>query len=375
MVLEGSSIAAILTGVLALAGALGAAYMSGWNDRRTQRRKNRKALARYAVPLLISAWDLANWLYDIMEEANYSPRRCAAYGNGWNSEFTSYLIGSYFAAVHILRLKTHFLAHIKGTQGDALKRLLWKIQDEFVTMNYEDRESLEMRWFEGDILAVQEIMTEDCDLDGDGVKGEMQTIPWIDFQKMYAPKEDGSQSELKKTFDWYETEFQRVVYRRFKHLYSTKWTNDVNPQQAVQGEVDVIGRTTNEEFLEEERLITKEAKGNPNARLVIPDHRIRRLQHLLSDLVITLDEVSRMKFNRPIRRCGMLATDSSDRVPCDCRDIECNPKQQDFEHRQLHDLKSGAATRFYSARRTPTWPNTVGPKKAATTKTEEKYTV
>ena len=112
--LEGSSIAAILTGVLALVGALATAYMLGWNEHRLQARKNRKALARYAVPLLIASWDLANWLYDITHELNYSPQRCRAYGSGWTSQFTSYLIGQYFASIHILRVKTHFLAHIKG---------------------------------------------------------------------------------------------------------------------------------------------------------------------------------------------------------------------------------------------------------------------
>lgn len=365
--LDGSSIAAILTGILALTGALATAYMSGWNERRTQRRKNRKALARYAVPLLIAAWDLANWFYDILEEPNYSPQRCAAYGNGWNSKFTSYLLGQYFAGVHILRIKTHFLAHIKGSQGDALKKLLWKIQDEFVTMDYEDRESLEMRWFEGDILAVQEHMTEDADLDGDGIKGEMQTIGWNDFQKAYASESTGDSElpNLKETFEWYENEFQRVVYRRFKQLYTTKWTNDTNPQQPEHISGIEVDKITNDRFLEEEKVIEKERKGNPNARLVIPDHRIRRLQHLLSDLVIALDEVSRMKFNRPVRRCEMVGLDSTDRIPCDCNAVKCNPKQQDFEHRQLQD--PGIATRLYSARRTPTWPITIGPKKKTAT--------
>lgn len=91
--LDGSSIAAILTGVLALIGALATAWMSGLNEQRLQARQNRKALARYATPLLIAAWDLANWLYDILEEQNYSSGRCRAYGDGWDNQFTSYLFG------------------------------------------------------------------------------------------------------------------------------------------------------------------------------------------------------------------------------------------------------------------------------------------
>lgn len=363
--LEGSSIAAILTGILALSGGLATAYMSGWNQRRTERHKNRKALARYAVPLLIASWDLANWFYDIMEDANYSPKRCEAYGNGWNSQFTSYLLGQYFAGVHILRLKTHFLAHIKGAQGLALKKLLWKIQDEFITMEYDDRESLEMRWFEGDILSVQEHMTEDADLNGDGIKGEMQPVGYNDFQKMYALKEEGNEDspELKKIFEWYENEFQRVVYRRFKQLYATKWPSDVNPQQIEMCDAD--DKVTIDRYLAEEKIIEKERKGNPNARMLIPDHRIRRLQHLLVDLVIQLDQVSLMHFNRPVRRCGMLSLDSSDRVPCDCDSVECNPSKSDFKHRHVQDPKAGAA-RSYAARRAVTWQSQTGPKKRKT---------
>jgi hypothetical protein len=45
--------------------------------------------------------------------------------------------------------------------------VLSKIQDEFISMYYEGRENLELCWFEGDILAVQEAMTVKDD-DGQG---------------------------------------------------------------------------------------------------------------------------------------------------------------------------------------------------------------
>ncbi|KAK5088082.1 hypothetical protein LTS08_004858 [Lithohypha guttulata] len=372
--LEGSAIAAILTGVLALVGAIATAWMSGWNDRRVQARQNRKALARYAVPLLIAGWDLANWFYDILEESNYSPQRCKAYGSGWNSKFTSYLIGQYFAGVHIMREKTHFLAHIRGERADLLKRLLWKIQDEFVSMHYEERESLEMRWFEGDILAVQEHMTEACDLDGDGNAGEMRAIGYVEFQQNYEIKEPGSSKgdslELKKIFGYYETEFQRVIYRRFKHLYSTRWKGQENPQGIEKQQESPVDEEVINRLIEEERLIKEEQEIN-GTRMMIPDHRIRRLQHLLSDLVELLDEVSKMKFNRPSRRCemlvgnNMLGREVEARIPCDCHSVKCNPEQQDFEHRQL----AGSRTTKFRSRKPksssfvyqpPVWPDALG---------------
>lgn len=381
--LDGSSIAAILTGVLALIGAIATAWMSGWNEQRVQARHHRKALARYSVPLLIAAWDLANWFYDILEDSNYSPQRCNAYGSGWNSQFTSYLLGQYFAGVHIIREKTHFFAHLQGGRADTVKHLLWKIQDEFVSMNYEERENLEMRWFEGDILAAQEHMTQVCDLDGDGIAGEMRTIGWVDFRGNYATKKPGSNNddsgslELKRIFRHYEIDFLRVVFRRFQHLYSTRWKAQDNPQkieklQGIFAEEDII-----QKLVDEDQLIHNEREANPNAGVMVPDHRIRRLQHLLSDLVELLDQVSAMKFNRPIRRCGMLVRNHAPieenfldrevdiRIPCDCRSLDCNPTQQDFQHRQLTRVKtierrSLKANSQNPASRTPTWPDALG---------------
>ena len=76
MSIDGSTIAAILTGILALVGAVASAWMSGWNLQRLESRKNQKALARSSGPLLIAPWDLANWLYDILKDTAYSPWRC-----------------------------------------------------------------------------------------------------------------------------------------------------------------------------------------------------------------------------------------------------------------------------------------------------------
>jgi hypothetical protein len=357
--LDGSSIAAILTGILALLGALGTAWYSGWNEHRIESRANRKALARYSVPLLIASWDLANWLYDILDDANYSPTRCEAYGDGWNSQFTSYLFGQYFAGVHIVREMTQFLAYIKGGRADLLKKLLWKIQDEFISMHYEGRENLELRWSEGDMLAVQEQMTIACGQGSEEKSETLRTMGWVEFQQNYDIKEsktkDDKSKELKKIFDWYEVEFQRIIFRRFKYLYSTTpgWRPEENPQSSKRTtEESHIGDHEAMNKIDEEVKIGRERQRDPNnIVVVVPDHRVRRLQHLLSDLVSVLDEVSSMKFNLPKRTCDMMVkkdalafgtTDRSEyRVPCDCSLPECNPEKKDFTHRALTSGRRG----------------------------------
>lgn len=360
MSLDGTTVAAIVTGILALLGALATAWMSGWNEQRTQARANKKALARYSVPLIIAAWDLANWFYDILEDDNYNPDRCAAYGNGWSSQFTSYLLGQYFAGVHIVREMTHFFAHISGDEAEMLKKLLWKIQDEFISMHYHGRENLEMRWFEGDTLAAQEHLTEVVDHDGSGTARELRTIGWVEFQKKYAPvSEPGNADspELYKLFEWYEDEFQRIVYRRFKSLYTDKWPTRTNPQAFETLRKKLVDASDDGEKMrkleKEEESIRSEREEYPNISVIVPDHRVRRLQHLLSDLVEVLDSFTAMKLNRPVRRCKMLVENSvftsnnplglvtQDCIPCDCSYLSCNPDQEDFPHRQLPATKKG----------------------------------
>lgn len=387
MSLDGTTVAAIVTGILALLGALATAWMSGWNEQRTQARANKKALARYSVPLIIAAWDLANWFFDILEEDNYTAERCAAYGDGWSSQFTSYLLGSYFAGVHIIREMTHFFAHIKGEEAETLKKILWKIQDEFISMHYDGRENLEMRWFEGDILAAQEHLTEVVEHGGAETVRELRIIGWVEFQKKYAPASEpdpADSPELCKLFEWYEDEFQRIVYRRFRSLYTKKWQTRTNPQAYEtlkknihdgeqrkkieretlretlydEKEIEQLEKRALKESLDhekkqkkleqEEEYIRNEQQQCPDFNVIVPDHRVRRLQHLLMDLVEVLDTFTTMKLNRPVRRCTMLAENrgspkgsnplrlvTEQRVPCDCSSFDCNPKQEDFPDRQL----------------------------------------
>ncbi|KAK4450402.1 hypothetical protein QBC34DRAFT_448132 [Podospora aff. communis PSN243] len=338
--LDGATIAAILTGILALLGALATAWLSGLNEQRVEVRRNRKALARYSVPLLVASWDLAIWLYDMLEDDNYSPRHCEAWGSELNSQFTSYLFGQYFAGAHIIREMTQLFAHLRGGRAEQLKRLLWKIEDEFISMHYDGRESRELRWFKGDILAAQEAMA---------VKDEegLRPMHWIEFQKNYdLGPENGMR--LKKVFGRYEDECQRIVYRRFKYLYATEWKDHENPQSTEKmGESFGDDEKARKRLEEEEKQIAEERQADPNIVVVMPDHRLRRLQHLLADLVplLPLDEKSNLKIDRPVRKCRMmvdkrvLTAGMSEgfqyRIPCDCDSFDCNPMGRDFVHRDL----------------------------------------
>ena len=305
MALDGATIAAIITGILALLGALATAWLSGWNEERLQRRKNMQIISQHSMPLLIAAWDLHNWLYDILDAHNYSRLRTDAYGDGWNSRFTSYLMGKYFAAVHIIGVRTQYFSFVRGGAGERLKIALWKVQDEWCTMNHEERRGLEMRWFEGDVLAVQEHLTVPC-----GEK-ELQVLGWTGFLKDY---EGGP--KLREIFAPYEEEFQRIVYRRFKRAYPG--AEDRCPAQA------------NPAF--DRELASSEREWALDGKPIVPDHRIRRLQHLLADVVDLADELSFTRLRRPVRRWDPSIVGEGDGqwVACDCWWAKCRPEVGSF---------------------------------------------
>jgi hypothetical protein len=139
MALDGTTIAAVITGILALLGVLATVSVSGWREQRIQSRANKKTLARYSAHLITAAWELSNCFYAILENDSYGPERNVAYGDGWDRQYTSYLIGQYFAGVYVVREMTHFFAHIRSNKGEMLKKLFWKIQDEFISMDFNGR--------------------------------------------------------------------------------------------------------------------------------------------------------------------------------------------------------------------------------------------
>jgi anaerobic selenocysteine-containing dehydrogenase len=263
-------------------------------------------------------------------------------------------------------------------------------------MHYEGRESREMRWFEGDMLAAQELFTEVVEHKGTETTEttrEMRVIKWTDFQKKYKPASElnhGDSPDLHELFEWYEAEFQRIVYRRFRSLYTSIWSTEPNPQayetkkdqiinqeegqktelerkrlQEARDHDDIkkVDKMTLKESIEheqklkkldeEENSITTEQQQYPQFNVIVPDHRVRRLQHLLVDLVKALDAFTTVKLKRPERKCTMrtenrvpggtsnpLGLVTDDRIPCDCNSLDCNPYQEPFSHRQLPTKKS-----------------------------------
>jgi hypothetical protein len=344
MMLDPGTIAAIITGILAVLGGLATAWMSGLNERLVLGNKNKKLIAIYATPLLHSALNLSDWFFDILHEHNYNPKRNKAYGAGWSKQYTSYLMGQYFVWVHLIRSKTQYFSFMKDDRVSELKTLLYTIHNEFISMEYEERENWELRWREGDVLAVQERMRVSADLDGDGKAEETSPMTWVQFQEHYEDVKSGAEAKsntsegendswqkrklksLKDIFYGYEEDFERIVYRRYKHLYCIHAEDGHRNPLAYsrRQEISILSETTDLGYMKLKEMgddairerVKEVYEENPET-VVIPDQRVRRLQHLLVDLVGLLDKmgnVERVKFEGKYKKCDP-ATER-----CRCKD-------------------------------------------------------
>jgi hypothetical protein len=115
-----------------------------------------------------------------------------------------------------------------------------------------------------------------------------------------------------------------------------------------------------EHFDDGDQDLISEKDQYPNISAFPPDHRVRRLQHLLVDLVVLLDEFTATKLNRPARKCDMtlertvhpihnpLGLETGSRIPCDCSKETCNKDALDFEHRQLPKKKGKNSLLYYT---------------------------
>jgi hypothetical protein len=180
-----------------------------------------------------------------------------------------------------------------------------------------------MRWTIGHILTVQEHLTKFVDNNGTGTAGELQAVGWLEFCEKY------DSPELRDIFDEYENDYERIIHRRSAQLGR-------KPPHKM------------EHFDDGDQDLISEKDQYPNISAFPPDHRVRRLQHLLIDLVVLLDKFTATRLNRPVRKCDMtlkrtvysshnpLSLETGFRIPCDCSDTKkCNKDAVDFEHRQL----------------------------------------
>ena len=279
--METSAIISIIIACISLAGTIALAV---WDtlykaklDARRQQRKVGLEVQRYKDPLLLAAWELQSRLFDVLD-TNIPDDGVVDPQGRYNFEvFSSYLLAHFLAWAWILRERTQFLAFSGAPHWLSLREVLYKFEDE---LDRKYSKGVNYGAQPSDRLLVSEraiVFNEPAD---DNLP--MRPMRWDEFRKAW-------ETEFKAPLGWY--------------------TNQIVKN-------------------------TLEAKMYGNA---VKDQRLRRMQHLLVDLIDILDPDKTMTSDRPNRfeKCEKAQW-------CDCEDDECwkgQPEEAQLckNRRERHD--------------------------------------
>jgi hypothetical protein len=154
-------VVSIVIAVISLVGSLTTVVITGLltlhSDKVKRLSESEKLVAKYRDPLLLAAVDLQSRLGNILEKnvLNY-------YNDPNRREFvtlyTAFLIGQYFSWTYILRRKVQFLRFSTDKKNKSLSDTIIAIQEAFSTGEHNPHDHLFMLW-RPQQMAIGEIMT------------------------------------------------------------------------------------------------------------------------------------------------------------------------------------------------------------------------
>jgi hypothetical protein len=241
-------VASIVLAVVSLVGAIGAAAITGWftfySDYRKRLSESEKLVAKYRDPLLLAASDLQSRLFNIVDKGilNYfdAPHQRQ---RDILTIYTCFLVGQYFAWTNILRRQAQFLCFSTDKQNKQLADTLATISHVFATDGEYGPEQPFLLW-RGQQMAIGELMTIKED---NGEDKELVCLGYAAFTKKL--EDEGFRQ-------WFEPIIEGIVT-----LFEQR------------------GQATG------------------------ADHRLRHLQHLLTDLIFLLDIKQVRSGGTDSRRC------------------------------------------------------------------------
>ncbi|KAE9364929.1 hypothetical protein N431DRAFT_430541 [Stipitochalara longipes BDJ] len=222
-------IVSIIIAVVSLIGSLVAAGFTGWISYymdQVKRRSEAKALLhKYRDPLMLAAYDLQSRLWGLIQQ------NLLRYIEDENMKdlvyvYTAFLVGQYFSWTYILRRQAQFVRFSSDTTNTTLNQILDTITNEFSLDRHQGGDPF-MLW-RGQQMAI----------------GEMMTI----------------------------SENEQLYCMGFA-VFATKYHGDPAFKKWFQPIEDGITL-----------LVDEMARGN-----TVSNYRLRRLQHLLVDLILLLD--------------------------------------------------------------------------------------
>lgn len=305
-------VASIVIAVISLLGAILAASITSWftyfSDERKRLSEAEKLIAKYRDPLLLAAQDLQSRLYNIADMGITKWLRGSAEQKDNLLLYTAFLVGQYLAWTHILRRKAQFLMFSTDKHNKKLTKVLSGISYEFSTDKYNHSGVPFMLW-RGQQMAIGELMTTNEDDEllcmgyaafyqkwmEDGMVGEMGNVTGTSYPTLDGERGEEENDEFGNAGEADEGDEDG----------KDKWSGEFRPwfRSIIEGVTTIaISRTE-----EHDRL---------------PDQRVRRLQHLLLDLIHILDEKglrSEARYTSPCHRaaiCKCTICDGKTACPC-----------------------------------------------------------
>lgn len=250
-------IAAIIIAIISLVGTLAAAALTTWYTFSTEERKRRseaeKLVRKYRDPLVVAAQELQSRLFNLVKPGGGSilPWMWRDAKRKENLvQYTCFLVGQYLAWTYILQRQAQFLPLAKDVENIRLRHTLHTVQHAFNATHAKGDLARPFILWRGQQIAIAEIMTTKED-------GELYSIGFAAFRQRWREEE---------TFrEWFEG--------------------------LVEGLTTMAG---------------EQRQGN-----VVPDNRLRQLQHLLLQLTEILDP-------HGLRRNPSLANRCQRAVVCPC---------------------------------------------------------
>ncbi|KAK1750888.1 hypothetical protein QBC47DRAFT_392823 [Echria macrotheca] len=313
-----SSTESIISIVIACVSLVGTIGLGVWNtlyksslEAAQRQRDIRRQVQRYKDPLLLSAWELQSRLFDLLDTKIPDKEVSQHAGKQDLTVFSSYLLAHFLAWAWILRERTQFLAFSDAPHWIKLREVLYKIEDE---LDRKFSQGISYGAQPSDRLLVSELAVVSAPGEGDDLP--LRPIRWNEFQR-----------------DWEKT-----------FAGPLKWYTD-----------QIMGS-----------LNAKMKGATPK------DQRLRRIQHLLVDLIGILDPDETMKSDRPDehRKCKPADwCDCEDKMVCwegsaeELKDCKTRRQRHDEAHRILKrrreeqgkrvEMEQGAVQQVQTLKRGP----------------------
>jgi hypothetical protein len=121
-------------GVVLVAGIT--AWANYYSDERARLSETDKIVAKYRDPLLLAAQDLQCSLYHIVDDKENPPHRDDPHSEAPSSIYACFAVGQFFSWSHMLHRHAQFLSFSTDKHNEELVGALYKIQKEFGEGHY-----------------------------------------------------------------------------------------------------------------------------------------------------------------------------------------------------------------------------------------------